>query len=41
MSPNNNFKLYIDEFFDSLTLYDDAINKHHYKEYIKATIDIG
>lgn len=35
----DNFKQYIDDFFDDLRLYDDFHNGHHYKDLLKATID--
>ena len=36
----DNFRKYIDEFFDRLELYDDINNGHHYKDLIKAGIDV-
>ncbi len=36
----NNFRIYIDRFFDNLTLYDDYKNGHYYKDLLKAGIDV-
>ena len=36
----NNLKSYIDNFFDSLVLYDDKYNGHNYKGLLKAGIDV-
>ncbi len=36
----NNLKPYIDNFFDSLVLYDDKYNGHNYKGLLKAGIDV-
>ena len=36
----NNFKKYVDEFFEGLTLYDDYYNGHRYKDLLKASIDV-
>lgn len=36
----NNFKQYIDDFFDNLELYEDKYNDHHYKSILKASIDV-
>ena len=35
-----NFKNYIDDFFDGLKLYDDYKERHHYKKLLKASIDV-
>lgn len=40
MSENNNFKRYIDEFFENIVLYNDELNNHHYKDLLKASIDV-
>ena len=37
---NENFKKYIDDFFDGLELYDDYNERHHYKKLLKASIDV-
>ena len=36
----NNLNVYIDDFFDNLVLYDDENNNHHYKNLLKAGIDV-
>lgn len=36
----NNFKRYIDDFFEGLELYDDYGGRHHYKDILKAGIDV-
>ena len=36
----NNLNVYIDNFFDDLVLYDDENNGHHYKDLLKAGIDV-
>ena len=36
----NNFKSYINDFFDELVLYDDYYNDHYYKGLLKAGIDV-
>lgn len=36
----NNFRNYIDDFFNQLVLYDDYYNGHHYKDLLKAGIDV-
>ena len=36
----NNLKKYINDFFAGLTLYDDYKNGHHYKDLLKASIDV-
>ncbi|MDO5814059.1 MAG: RyR domain-containing protein [Methanobrevibacter sp.] len=37
---DNNFKKYLDDFFDELVLYDDYYNGHDYKGIFKAGIDV-
>ena len=39
-SNKDNFRRYIDEFFEKLELYDDIHNGHYYKDLIKAGIDV-
>ena len=36
----DNFKIYIDNFFNDLKLYDDYKGKHDYKGLLKASIDV-
>ncbi len=36
----NNLQVYVDDFFEGLTLYDDYYNGHHYKGLLKASIDV-
>ena len=36
----DNFKNYIDDFFDGLELYDDYNERHHYKKLLKSSIDV-
>ena len=40
MSESDNFKKYIDDFFEDLKLYDDYNNGHHYEDLLKASIDV-
>ena len=35
----DNLKIYIDEFFENLNLYDDYYNRHNYKDILKASIE--
>ncbi|MCL2313619.1 MAG: RyR domain-containing protein, partial [Firmicutes bacterium] len=37
-NPNNNFKAYVEDFFDGLELYDDKYNNHNYKDFFYVSV---
>ena len=41
INNENNFKRYIDDFFDNLELYDDHRKKHNYKSLLKAGMQVS